>query len=168
MLLEHLSILNDITAARFRSLWPDELGTFAVAFLDAAIEGDPARGIGATRKAFLAYRDVGLLVDAVLEELSNQALYSSDDANPLQTPILPRFLPNLFRTAWDLRVRARTLNPTDPILVEVLWHLFSDLLVGKHNAPVGIASLDRPSDTQVQANPVLEEQTDLDVILRDL
>jgi len=116
MLLEHLSIIRDVSVARFQSLWPDVLTDFAETFLLTARNGDAASGIKSVQSAYFTNRDVLVLVDAIIAKVS--AEFAVD-----KSLIDSRTLMKLMELSWDLRIKART-TPVDSILLEALWHMY--------------------------------------------
>lgn len=167
MMLEQLSILEEVTVERFEKLWPDELSDFAQVFLTSAQAGIADIGIKAIRQSFLIHRDVGLLTDAVLLYLSEQTLSTG---SKYQKGVIPlRSIPALIKIAWELRVRSRALNPTDPVLLEALWQLYAGELSNGLTSVSKPLTLDEEVSFEVveSTSPLLGSASDLDAILSE-
>ena len=112
MYLEHLHIVRDISVKRFNELWPNVLDEFANTFFKSLAEGDAKAGIKSIRDTFNVHRNCFYLLDAVIQRLTDP-----------DTSLAPGMVMKFLEMAWELRVRARAENPTDPILLEAYWHL---------------------------------------------
>ncbi len=121
MLLEQLAVLNDVTADRVQELWPNELPTFADAFIETTQLEDVERAMGVIREAFLVHHDAILMVDAVSESLKTMAIDYMNGKGKLP----PRLIQKLMERTWELRISLRGASPADPILIETLWFLFA-------------------------------------------
>ena len=159
MLLEHLSILEDASIEQFRQLWPDELSSFASGFIQSAKEGDGEAGVALIRSTFASCRDATLLIDSVLEYLSNQIIESKNGSKAI---LSPRVSASLIKQAWELRVKTRAFNPVDPILIISLWHLFSVDLSGGSSSTSSVSSI--PATIINKSED--QSGTDLDEMLR--
>lgn len=120
MTLEHLAIVQDITPARFYSIWPDALSDFTQSLFTRIANLDYDGAVQKIRSVFISHRDVSLILDTIISALSEEAIRPSPD---LHGALNMRFLEKALRRAWDFRIRVRTQSLTDPILLEALCFL---------------------------------------------
>ena len=162
MYLEHLSIIQDISESRFCQIWPDDLQTFAGEFIGTVLSGNVKAGMELIWTAHNVYRDTFQMVDSVAERLSLEIrnAQTSDAVSVLPSRLATKFL----KLCWDLRIKARSQNPSDSVLLETFWHLCASE-VGDSVLP----SLNRPlskSTAMPSAAVVTDDLDDLDAILR--
>ena len=119
MMLEHLALLKSITVAQFSQIWPNVLDAFALIFLRTLKAGNADKGIKAIRDTFGVYHDCFYLLDAITGTLLDKGAEEGFSAQ--QTLKMVELI-------WELRVRARVDNPSEPILIEALWYLCAKML----------------------------------------
>ena len=112
MRLEHLNLVQKITVEQFEAIWPNRLDDFAELFVQSLRQGDAHKGLLNIRETFNVYHDCFYLLDAIIQRLTA-------NPPPFSVPISVK----LIEFCWELRVRLRTDNPSEPILLEALWYL---------------------------------------------
>ena len=162
MMLEHLAIIKDISVDKIHELWPDNTFEFASAFVETAVNSDIEKGIANIRDAFLTYRDVSLLIDSVLNRLTEEAKLAQNN----QGSIPPRTILRLIKHAWDARTRARTDQLSDSILLEAMWHLYAGEISG-YNIQTGSNGRGPQQTVQIESSAPTTN-TDLESFLKEL
>ena len=177
MLLQQLALADEITLEYGNKLWPDTLDEFAHQFVQTAFKADAEAGNAVVAEAFIAHRDCGLLVDAITDHLRQMVIR---DVLQGKSQLSLQKIANLIKIAWDLRIKLRTVQPSDPNMIYALWYMYLLELASAKAAQIGGASASRPTinltdslETVVAAKPPVNgtaksEQEVIDSLLSGL
>ena len=122
MILETFMQFPEHTLEAAKNYWPDDLGDFAVQFIQTTIDNDSETGIKLIRDTYRRKRQAFLLIDAVITYVSDHAL---DRNFPLKRAGV---YSNVMKNLWAVRVRARPSAQNSVTIIELLWHMLaSDL-----------------------------------------